>query len=150
MAAVLLTTHEGFISSKIQRVTWSIWTHVAIRVGDDVYESEHRHGVRRLSFDDWADQNPIFEQHEVPGFSDDDVREILQGRLGNGYDWLGGVIAQLLLLKREHPHRDHCAELVGLAFRPLFNLRNDELHTLTPRRVCEVVHAYRLGWSRKR
>lgn len=101
----------GFL---IRLITFSRWNHVAIQVGDVVYEAVAFKGVIRTPKSSWS-----WHRVETVALGPDGnsvAQKFLEAQLGKDYDWMA-LIALPFRRKWQEPHKWFCSELAAKALQ---------------------------------
>ena len=129
---------DDWISSVMAFFTYGKWTHVAIVKGEHVIEATavgKPAGVREVTLRYFIQAHPRYHLRAVPCADPDKVWAFCESQLGKKYDWLW-VLSWPFRLRRGHPNRWSCSELICAAFQhagePLL-AGDDGCHSVTPR-----------------
>jgi uncharacterized protein YycO len=143
MIQLLFCHGRGLLSALIRFQTWSYWSHVAIRVGDDIYEAWPGKGVHKMTV-------PEFYKHGINGIRschvsfDSDyletrvaglVREFLEAQTGKKYSYAGVIrfIARFGQRTGVFMPRYFCSELIAAAFQCAgYPLLRDDAAKISP------------------
>lgn len=99
----------GFL---IRLFLFSRWNHVAIQVGDVVYEATAFQGVIRTPKRQWSWHE--VETVELGQEGNSAAQKFLEAQLGKDYDWMA-LIALPFRRKWQAPHKWFCSELAAKA-----------------------------------
>lgn len=99
--------------------TMSHENHVAIQIGDDVYDTRFSKGVLKTSRKDFNSHwNETDTYIVTPDCSVDMARSFLDAQVGRRYDWRA-IIAMPLRLNWQHHEDWFCSELVAAALNQM-------------------------------
>ncbi|MCK7542965.1 hypothetical protein MLC59_02115 [Marinobacter bryozoorum] len=97
----------------VQAALFSRWSHVAIEIGDTVYDATMSRGVQSWPAAGYTDRYSETETVELPG-DETAARDFLRRQLGKKYDWMA-LVALPFRTTWQSPHRWFCSELVAKA-----------------------------------
>lgn len=96
----LFCKNRGWMSMAIRTVTMGDYSHVAIKLGDDVYEAHTKKGVHKQTYQERRDDNYLRTHVDIE--VDDNeynlVQRALSKQLGKKYD-RRGVLQHLVLFR---------------------------------------------------
>lgn len=98
----------------IRLVTFSRWNHVAIEVGNVVYEAVAAGGVRRMPCRSFPGLWDKTESVSISVKRPDQMMAFLNSQVGKPYDWMA-LIALPFRTTWQSPHKWFCSELVAKA-----------------------------------
>lgn len=104
---------RGFYSKLIAFWCRSDITHVQVRLSDrETYSAETDDGVVKVHFINYDPKDWIVIRLIVSELDEANLWDFLESELGTKYDWKGIFLSQVFGLRREHPDRWFCSELV--------------------------------------
>jgi len=110
---VMFARQNHLASRLVQWFTRGKPDHVAVGVGEVVYEAAPGHGVRSVGVKSWMEQYPGAVIYTVEAGAE--VVRFLREQIGKPYDWRG-LIGFLARTRTERGKAWFCSELVVAAF----------------------------------
>lgn len=146
----LFCKNRWFISSLIRIITIWDFSHVAIQIGENVYEAKAGEWVIRKPIGEWRNENFLAEKVtlQISSESYQKTEKSLIKHIGKRYDWRGAL--QHLLFFRLSPWRMwywYCSEYAMLPLEVMDMGKISEL--ISPHRLYERVKYLEIAQKKK-